>query len=49
MSKVIYMRQTAELLSKEEFDRLLSIGQIKLDTNEVPYLLIEDKTEEENE
>lgn len=47
MSKVIYMHHTAELLSQEEFDRLLSIGQIKLDINEVPYLLIKDKTEEE--
>ena len=49
MSKLIYMHPTAELLSKEEFDHLLSIGQIKLDKNEVPYLLIEDKTEEKNE
>ena len=47
MSKVIYMYQTAELLSKEEFDMLLPTGVIKLDKNEVPYLLIEDKTEED--
>jgi len=49
MSKVIYMKQTADLLSKEEFDILLPTGIIKLDANEVPYLLIEDKTKEENE
>lgn len=41
MTKLIVMKETADLLPKEEFERLLTIGEIKQDEKGAPYLVVD--------
>jgi len=51
--KVIYMNDTLVALqsiySQDEYVELIKSGLVRVADNEVPYLVIENKEEEENE
>lgn len=41
MTKILILKETMALFSKEKADKLVSKGEIKYDSNEQPYLSIE--------
>ena len=41
MSKIIFMKEVLDTFSKEKIESLISIGEVKTDEKEIPYLSVD--------
>lgn len=41
MTKMIFVKETLDTFNQDKIDKLLSIGEVKLDEKNVPYLSVD--------
>lgn len=41
MTKMIFMKETLDTFNQDKIDKLLPIGEVKLDEKNVPYLSVD--------